>query len=108
MIVTGGENVYSGEVEAVIYQHPAVRETAVFGIPDPQWGELVMACVVLKPGTTVSVDELIAHCRRFLAGYKIPRRIEFSLRELPKSGSGKILKRALRERFWIHQERAVS
>jgi long-chain acyl-CoA synthetase len=107
MIVTGGENVYSGEVEAVIYQHPAVRETAVFGIPDPQWGELVMACVVLKPGATVGADELIAHCRRFLAGYKIPRRIEFSPGELPKSGSGKILKRALRERFWVHQERAV-
>jgi len=108
MIVTGGENVYSGEVEAVIYQHPAVRETAVFGIPDPQWGELVMACVALKPGTTVSGDELIAHCRRSLAGYKIPRRIEFSPHDLPKSGSGKILKRALRERFWLHQERAVS
>jgi len=108
MIVTGGENVYSGEVEAVIYLHPAVRETAVFGIPDPQWGELVMACVVLKPGTALRADELIAHCRRFLAGYKIPRRIEFSTGELPKSGSGKILKRALRERFWVHQERAVS
>jgi long-chain acyl-CoA synthetase len=108
MIVTGGENVYSGEVEAVIYQHPAVRETAVFGIPDPQWGELVMACVVLKPGTTVSADELIAHCRQSLSGYKIPRRIEFSPHDLPKSGSGKILKRALRERFWLHQERAVN
>jgi len=108
MIVTGGENVYSAEVEAVIYQHPAIRETAVFGIPDPQWGELVMACVALKPGATVAVDELIAHCRRFLAGYKIPRRIEFSPGELPKSGSGKILKKALRERFWVHQGRAVS
>jgi long-chain acyl-CoA synthetase len=108
MIVTGGENVYSGEVEAVIYQHPAVRETAVFGVPDPQWGELVMACVVLKSGTTLGAEELIAHCRRFLAGYKIPRRIEFSPRELPKSGSGKILKRVLRERFWVHEERAVS
>jgi long-chain acyl-CoA synthetase len=108
MIVTGGENVYSGEVEAVIYQHPATRETAVFGIPDPQWGELVMACVVLKPGRTVDVDELLAHCRQFLAGYKIPRRIEFSALELPKSGSGKILKRVLRERYWVHQERGVS
>jgi long-chain acyl-CoA synthetase len=108
MIVTGGENVYSGEVEAVLYQHPAVLEAAVFGIPDPQWGEIVMAYVVLKPGTTVGADELIAHCRRFLAGYKIPRRIEFSVDELPKSGSGKILKRALREPFWVHQQRAVS
>ena len=96
-----------GEVEAVIYEHPAVREAAVFGIPDPQWGELVMACVVLKPGKTLSADDLIAHCRRSLANYKIPRRVEFSETELPKSGSGKILKRILRERFWAHQERAV-
>jgi long-chain acyl-CoA synthetase len=107
MIVTGGENVYCGEVEAVIYQHPAVQEAAVFGIPDPQWGELVMACVVLKPGTTLSADALIAHSRHSLAGYKIPRRIEFLAAELPKSGSGKILKRALRERFWDHQGRRV-
>jgi len=108
MIVTGGEKVYSGEVEAVIYTHPAVREVAVFGIPDPKWGELVMACVVLKPGKTLSADELTAYCRRSLANYKIPRRVEFSDTELPKSGSGKILKKVLRERFWIHQERAVS
>src|SRR5271168_774106 len=63
MIVTGGENVYSGEVETVIYQHPAVREAAVFGVPDSQWGEIVMACVVLKTGRTLGVDELTAHCR---------------------------------------------
>jgi long-chain acyl-CoA synthetase len=108
MIVTGGENVYSGEVEAVIYQHPAVREAAVFGIPDTQWGELVMACVVLKAGQVLSADDLASYCRRFLANYKIPRRVEFSESELPKSGSGKILKRILREHFWAHQERAVS
>jgi acyl-CoA synthetase (AMP-forming)/AMP-acid ligase II len=108
MIVTGGENVYSGEVEAVLYEHPAIREAAVFGIPDAKWGELVMACVVLKPGAALSVDELIAHCRRSLASYKVPRRVEFSEAELPKTGSGKILKRALRERFWAHAARAVS
>jgi long-chain acyl-CoA synthetase len=108
MIVTGGENVYSGEVEAVIYQHPAVREVAVFGIPDPQWGELVMAYVVLKQGESLTVDCLIAHCRRTLANYKIPRRVEFSETELPKGGSGKVLKRVLRERFWAYQERTVS
>ena len=107
MIVTGGENVYSGEVEAVIYQHPAVLEAAVFGIPDPKWGELVAACVVLKPGRALSGDELIDYCRRSLANYKVPRRVEFSDTELPKSGTGKILKRVLRERFWDHQERAV-
>jgi len=108
MIVTGGENVYSGEVEAVIYAHPAVREAAVFGIPDPKWGELVMACVVLKPGMALTVDELVAHCRQSLASYKIPRCVEFLDTELPKSGSGKILKRVLREQFWARQERAVS
>jgi long-chain acyl-CoA synthetase len=108
MIVTGGENVYAGEVEAIIVAHPAVQEAAVFGIPDPLWGELVMACVVLKPGRALSADDLIAHCRRSLANYKVPRRIEFSETELPKSGSGKILKRVLRERFWAHEERAVS
>ena len=108
MIVTGGENVYSGEVEAVIYAHPAVREAAVFGIPDPKWGELVMACVVLKPGSTLAVDDLIAFCRKSLASYKIPRRVEFSETELPKSGSGKILKIDLRKRFWVHESRAVS
>ena len=107
MIVTGGENVYSGEVEAVIYEHPAVLEAAVFGMPDPQWGELVAACVVRKPGRNLSADDLIAHCRQFLANYKIPRHIEFSETELPKSGTGKILKRLLRERFWVGQKRSV-
>jgi acyl-CoA synthetase (AMP-forming)/AMP-acid ligase II len=108
MIVTGGENVYSGEVEAVIYQHPAVREVAVFGIPDPQWGEIVMAYVVLKQGESLTVDCLISHCRRTLANYKVPRRVEFSDIELPKSGSGKVLKRVVREQFWAHQERTMS
>jgi acyl-CoA synthetase (AMP-forming)/AMP-acid ligase II len=107
MIVTGGENVYSGEVEAVIYKLPAVREVAVFGIPDPQWGELVMACVVLKPGMVQSANDLTSHCKQFLANYKVPRRVEFSDTELPKGGSGKVLKRILRERFWAHEERAV-
>jgi long-chain acyl-CoA synthetase len=108
MIVTGGENVYSGEVEAVIYGHPAVREAAVFGVPDPQWGELVMAYVVLKPDATVTADDLIAFCRRSLASYKVPRRVEFSETDLPKNSSGKVLKKTLREHFWMHQQRAVS
>jgi long-chain acyl-CoA synthetase len=108
MIVTGGENVYSGEVEATIYTHPAVREVAVFGIPDPKWGEIVKACVVLKPGKTLTADELIAYCRRSLANFKVPRSIEFSEAELPKSGSGKILKRLLRDVAWARQERAVA
>ena len=108
MIVTGGENVYSGEVEAVLYSHPAVREAAVFGIPDPKWGEIVMACVFLRSDSALTAQDLIAHCRQSLAGYKVPRRIELADCELPKSGSGKILKRVLRERFWTNQSRAVS
>src|SRR6202050_4222176 len=108
MIVSGGENVYSGEVEAVIYTHPAVREAAVFGVPDPQWGALFMACVVLKPGETLTAADLIAFCRQSLASYKLPRRIEFLETDLPKSSSGKVLKKTLRERFWAHQQRAVS
>ena len=107
MIVSGGENVYSGEVEAVIYQHPAVGEVAVFGIPDPKWGELVMAFVVLKPGAALTTDELISFCRLSLANYKVPRRVEFSEADLPKNGSGKILKKNLRERFWTDHQRAV-
>jgi long-chain acyl-CoA synthetase len=107
MIVTGGENVYSGEVEAVVLTHHAVREAAVFGIPDPKWGELVAVCVVVKPGMNMTADELVRHCRENLANYKIPRRVEFLETDLPKSGSGKVLKRVLRERFWASKERAV-
>jgi long-chain acyl-CoA synthetase len=107
MIVTGGENVYSGEVEAVILDHPAVREVAVFGISDPQWGELVAACVVLKPGMNITAEALIRHCRERLANYKVPRHLEFSEMDLPKNGSGKVLKRLLRERFWVGATRPV-
>ena len=108
MIVTGVENVYSGEVEAVLYEHPAVREAAVSGIPDPKWGELVMAYVVLKPGEVLSSNDSTAYCRRSLANYKLPRRVEFSDTGLPKSGSGKVLKKMLREHFWAHQAPAVN
>jgi long-chain acyl-CoA synthetase len=107
MIVSGGENVYSGEVEAAIYEIPQVQEAAVFGIPDEKWGELVAAAVVLRPGTTLSVGELIQHCKVRIASYKVPRHIDFMTGELPKSGSGKILKRVLREKYWSGQSRCV-
>jgi long-chain acyl-CoA synthetase len=107
MIVTGGENVYSAEVEAVINHHPAVQEAAVFGIPDAAWGELVMACVVLKHGANLSAEELTSYCKQELAHFKVPRRFEFSSTELPKGGSGKILKRAIRARYWQHEARSV-
>ena len=107
MIVTGGENVYCGEVEAVILNNPAVREVAVFGIPDPQWGEIVAACVVLRPGMRLTVEDLVRYCRQSLANYKVPRHVAFSETDLPKSGPGKILKRLLRERYWVGAERSV-
>lgn len=107
MIVTGGENVYSSEVEAAIYSHPGVKEAAVIGIPDPIWGEVVMACVVLTDEATLTADELIAYCRGRLAGYKSPRRVEFIAGELPKSGANKILKRQLREPYWQDAGRRV-
>jgi acyl-CoA synthetase (AMP-forming)/AMP-acid ligase II len=107
MIVSGGENVYSGEVEAAIYEIPEVKETAVFGIPDEKWGELVAAAVVLRPGTNLSAEKLQQYCKTRIASYKVPRHIEFMTEELPKSGSGKILKRVLREKYWSGQSRRV-
>jgi acyl-CoA synthetase (AMP-forming)/AMP-acid ligase II len=94
MINTGGEKVYSTEVEYVLYQHPAVLEAAVFGSPDPVWGEVVTAAVVVRPAMALSEEELVTFCRPRLAAFKLPRQIRF-LPELPKTGSGKILKRAL-------------
>ena len=95
VITTGGEDVYTTEVENVLYAHAAVREAAVFGVPDPEWGEVVSAAVALKEGTAVSGEELAAFCRERLAGFKVPRRFRF-LEALPKTGSGKIDKKALR------------
>ncbi|MEJ2024367.1 MAG: AMP-binding protein, partial [Deltaproteobacteria bacterium] len=97
MIVTGGENVYSTEVENILYAHPAVLEAAVIGIPHEKWGEAVHACVVLKQGISVSHGELIAFCKKELAHYKAPKTIEF-LTALPRTGSGKIYKKGLSER----------
>jgi acyl-CoA synthetase (AMP-forming)/AMP-acid ligase II len=114
MIVSGAENVYSIEVEAVLQRHPAVVEAAVFGIPDPVWGEAVHAVVVVSeehaPGGDALAAALKHHCRKAVAGYKVPKRIDIQLEPLPKSGPGKILKRAIRDRFWrepIAEERAA-
>ena len=96
MIITGGENVYTIEVENTLYTHPAVLEAAVIGLPDEKWGEAVKAVVVLKPGQTADADELIQHCKSQIAHYKAPKSIEF-ISELPKTGSGKIYKKGLRE-----------
>lgn len=106
MIITGGENVYSTEVENVLYEHQAVLECAVIGTPDEKWGEIVKAVIVLKEGNTTSEDELKAFTRKKLADFKVPKIIEFT-NELPKSGAGKILKRHLRDKHWQSQTRKV-
>lgn len=106
MIITGGENVYSTEVEYALYEHPAVAECAVFGIPDKSWGEAVKAVVVLKDGEKASAAELIDFIRSKLAHYKSPKSIDF-LPELPKTGSGKIYKKGLRDPHWDNQLKQV-
>ncbi|MFC4766656.1 fatty acid--CoA ligase [Effusibacillus consociatus] len=107
MIITGGENVYSVEVENVIYQHPAVLEAAVIGVPDETWGEAVKAIVVPKSGQELTAEDLIAHCRSQLANYKVPKSVDFA-DALPKSGAGKILKRTLRDQYWQTRQRQVN
>jgi long-chain acyl-CoA synthetase len=107
MIITGGEKVFCGEVEAVIDEIPVVREAAVFGIPDPRGGELVAACVVLRAGVSLSEQELIRHCQQALPDYKIPRLVEFRKTDLPKTAVGNVLKRTLREHFRSGSDRAL-
>lgn len=107
MIISGGENIYSVEVENALYTHPAVLEAAVIGIPHENWGEAVHAVIVLKPNMQASAEELIEHTRQQIAGYKVPRSLEFYTDALPKSGAGKILKRDLREKYWTGQSRNV-
>jgi acyl-CoA synthetase (AMP-forming)/AMP-acid ligase II len=98
MIITGGENVYSREVEEVLYGHPAVSEAAVIGLPDDKWGERVVAVVTVRAGATVTEQEILALCRSRLAGFKTPKSVRF-IDELPKNVSGKILKRELRDLY---------
>lgn len=106
MIITGGFNVYSAEVEAVVLAHPAVAQCAVVGVPDAHWGEAVTAVVELAPGREVTAPELIAHCKGILNGVKCPKRVEI-WPELPRSPVGKILKRQVRETFWDGATRRV-
>lgn len=99
MIISGGENVYSTEVENALYRHVDVEEVAVFGLPDEQWGEAVVAAVRLRAGSATTAEDLRAHARGLIAGYKVPRVIHLIDQPLPKSGAGKILKRTLRAEF---------
>lgn len=106
MIVTGGENVFSNEVEYVLYEHPAVLECAIIGVPDEKWGEAVKGVIVKSPGKDITEEELIAFVKERIGHYKAPKSIDF-MNELPKTGSGKIMKRAIKARYWEDKDRFV-
>jgi len=103
IIVSGGENISSLDLEKTILAHPSVYEVAVIPVPDEKWGEVPKALVVLKPGTKATEQELLEFCRSRIAHYKVPRSVEF-LDSLPKTGTGKILKRDLRKKYWAGQD----
>ena len=107
IIISGGENISSIEVERGIASHPAVLECAVVSAPDPQWGEVAAAWVVLKPGAQLEEQQLCEYLQGRLARFKLPRRVHFTHDPLPKTGTGKILKRELREQLWAGKERRI-
>jgi acyl-CoA synthetase (AMP-forming)/AMP-acid ligase II len=107
MIISGGENIYSPEVERVLAEHPSVMEVAIIGVPDDTWGESVKAVVALKPDTTATEEELIAWCQESLAKFKCPRSVDI-IEALPRNPTGKILKRELRKPYWEGRERGVN
>ena len=106
MIVSGGFNVYSSEVEHVLMSHPAVLLAAVIGVPDDKWGEAVKAVVQLKPSTSANADELIRLCKAELGSVKAPKSIEF-WNELPRSATGKVIKKEIRQRYWEGRDRSI-
>ena len=106
MIITGGFNVYSTEVEAAVLTHPAVQECAVIGVPDEKWGEAIKAVIELKPGQSVDTDALIAHCKAEIGSVKAPKSVDI-IDEIPRSPVGKVLKRDLREKYWAGRDRRV-
>jgi len=107
MIVSGGENIYSTEIESVLSTHPAVAAVAVIGVPDEKWGEAVKACIVLRPDEATSDEDLLGYCREQLAAYKVPKSIDFH-DAFPMTGSGKVAKRELRAPFWEDSDRSVA
>ena len=108
MVVSGGENVFSAEVENALSAHPAVAECAVIGVPDDKWGERVHAIIRLKPDAAATAEDLVAHCRTLIAGYKCPRSVELRVEPLPLSAAGKILKTDLRKPYWAEGARGVN
>ena len=106
MIISGGENIYPREIEEVLAQHPAVREVAVIGVPDKQWGEAVKAVVALVSDQDATEGDLIEFCKSRIASYKKPKSVDF-VAELPKNNYGKILKRELRDPYWQGEKRSI-
>jgi acyl-CoA synthetase (AMP-forming)/AMP-acid ligase II len=107
MIVSGGENIYPAEVENVVSRHPDVTDVAVVGVPDEKWGEAVKAVVLRRDGSTVTGEEIIDFARQHLAGYKLPKSIDFA-ELLPRNPSGKLLKREIRAPYWEGREREIA
>ena len=106
LIISGGENISSIEVEGLLYKHPAVLEAAVVAAPDERWGEVPFAIVVLKKGASASEEELMSFARERLAHFKCPKRVDF-IDALPRTATGKIQKNVLRERYWMEQAKRV-
>ncbi len=106
MVLSGGENIGTAEIERVLYEHPGVLECAVIAVPDDTWGEVPKALVTLRDGCRAAETEILDHCRKHLAGFKVPKSVDF-VDSLPKGGTGKILKRQLREKYWAGRERRV-
>ncbi|HEV2493870.1 MAG TPA: fatty acid--CoA ligase [Terriglobia bacterium] len=106
MILSGGENIATAEIERVLYEHPAVLECAVIAVPDDTWGEVPKALITVREGCRTTEDEILNHCRQHLAGFKVPKSVDF-VESLPKGGTGKILKKVLREKYWVGRERRV-
>jgi fatty-acyl-CoA synthase len=107
MYISGGENVYPAEVENVLYQLPQVAEAAIIGVPDDRWGETGLAVVVLKPNEDLSADDVIGHCLKKLAKFKVPASVKF-IDALPRNGTGKVLKRTLREQYVDASQPAIT
>ena len=107
MIVSGGENVYPAEVESALYDHPSVQDVAVIGVPSEKWGEAVKAVVVKKEGAELSERDLISFAREKIAGYKVPKSVDFT-EQLPRNASGKLLKKDIRAPYWAGMDRQIN
>ena len=106
MIISGGVNIYPAEIEDALHRHPAIDDVAVFGVPDDDWGERVHAAVQLRPKQTLTADELRTFARRHLADYKVPREVSFPS-DFPRDTAGKLIKRLLRDPFWVGRGRKI-